>query len=407
MKNFPDHNQFDELEKRLQSYTEQPDDLVWENIDAALRPSRTLLWLPWVDYLTSSVSIFLCALAINAIQLNYIFLNSDIIIEKKAATPHHKTFENNGPLEKNTNTENQNHPPSPRLASKNSLFSRNDSEPQDKVVFSNATEFMAETDTQSLSHSTEPNEISLNTPSTDTLFVPTVEVPKDSLTQNQQVTKQSTRIQKRRPAFYAHVTPSLSFQRTIPVGSDEVVVQEISNASILSSERFGISLDIGVQGFISKRFEYYGGLSLYHQNQTLKFSYQQGNQVNVESSGDNRYTVTPKLLQGVVNYEMLNLGLQAGILYNLYGKTLTHKIGAGVSYQQGLKKTDSESYKNSESSYFSYQVFYRNEIRVSSRVRVFVQPVFMQSIRVREKLDAPFNLKPYRAGIGFGILYDF
>ena len=45
MKNFPDHNQFDELEKRLQSYTEQPDDLVWENIDAALRPSRTLLWL--------------------------------------------------------------------------------------------------------------------------------------------------------------------------------------------------------------------------------------------------------------------------------------------------------------------------------------------------------------------------
>ncbi len=104
---------------------------------------------------------------------------------------------------------------------------------------------------------------------------------------------------------------------------------------------------------------------------------------------------------------MLNLGLQTGILYNLYGKTLTHKIGGGVSYQQGLKKTDSESYKNSESSYFSYQVFYRNEIRVSSRVRVFVQPVFMQSIRVREKLDAPFNLKPYRAGIGFGILYDF
>ncbi len=146
MKNFPDHNQFDELEKRLQSYTEQPDDLVWENIDAALRPSRTLLWLPWVDYLTSSVSIFLCALAINAIQLNYTFLNSDIIIEKKTATRHHKTFENNGPTEKNTNTENQNRPPSPRLASKNRFFSRNDSEAQDKVALSSAREFTAATD---------------------------------------------------------------------------------------------------------------------------------------------------------------------------------------------------------------------------------------------------------------------
>jgi hypothetical protein len=183
------------------------------------------------------------------------------------------------------------------------------------------------------------------------------------------------------------VTPSLSFQRAIPVGSDEVVVQELSSSSILSSERFGISLDIGVQGFISKRFEYYGGLSLYHQNQTLEYSYQQGNQVNVESSGDNRYTVTPKLLQGVVNYQMLNLGLQTGVLYNLYGKKLTHKIGAGVSYQHGLKKTDSESYKNSESSYFSYQVFLskrnQRQFACESVCSACVHAVYSRSRKIR------------------------
>ena len=405
MKNFPDHDQFDELEKRLQGYTEQPDDLVWENIDAALRPSRTLLWLPWVDHLTSAVFIFFFFLATNAIQLNYAILNSDIIIENKTAAGRHKTLEKNGPREKNTNTENQQRSLSSRLDSQNNFFSWNDS--QVAVDINNSREFTPLRDTQSLSQVTEQNDISLNTPSTDTLRVPTGEVPKDSLTQNQQLTKLLTRTPKRRPAFYANVTPSLSFQRAIPVGSDEVVVHALSGGSILSSERLGISMDIGVQGLISNRFDYYGGLSFYRQNQTLKYSFQEGNQVDVESAGENRYTVMPKSSQGLVNYKMLNLGLQTGILYNLYGKKLTHKIGAGLIYQHGLKKGSSESYKNSESSYFSYQVFYRNEIRVSSRVRVFVQPVFIQSIRVREKIDAPFNLKPYRAGIGFGVLYDF
>jgi hypothetical protein len=204
-----------------------------------------------------------------------------------------------------------------------------------------------------------------------------------------------------------NLTPSLSFQRAIPATSDDVIVQELSHVSILSAERLGISLDLGVQGFLTKRLEYYSGLSIYHQNQTLKYFYQKDNQAIVESAGGKGYTVTPKSSEGFVNYEMLNLGVQAGILYNLYGKKLSHKIGAGLSYQHGFKNSNSESYNNSESSYFSYQVFYRNEARISSRVRVFVQPVFIQSIRVNEELKAPFNLKPYRAGIGFGILYDF
>ena len=102
-----------------------------------------------------------------------------------------------------------------------------------------------------------------------------------------------------------------------------------------------------------------------------------------------------------------NVGVQAGLLYKLYGKNPSHKIGGGLSYQQGFLKGNSEEYQNSESSYVSYQLFYRSEVRVGTRVRVFIQPTFLQSFQVREKLDAPFNLKPYRAGIGFGIIYDF
>ena len=230
----------------------------------------------------------------------------------------------------------------------------------------------------------------------------------DSIVQKQEEVTSSKRIPKRRHKYYMSVTPSLSFQRAIPV-SDEIVVNDFLNSSVLSGERFGFSIETGIQGYLSKRWEYYGGISFYKQNQSIKYSYQVNNQVEVESSGDKDYTVTPKTLEGSLNYEMTNLGLQAGVLYNLYGRTkaLRHKIGAGLQYHHGLMESEAGGYKNSASSYISYQIFYRNEVRVGKRWSVFVQPVFTQSFIVNEKSDAPFNLKPYRAGVGFGVLYDF
>ena len=70
MKNSPDHDPFNDLEKRLERYIEQPDSLVWENIDAALRPNRIALWLPWVDYITSGVSALLFTLLFISINAN-------------------------------------------------------------------------------------------------------------------------------------------------------------------------------------------------------------------------------------------------------------------------------------------------------------------------------------------------
>jgi hypothetical protein len=413
MKNFPDHDQFDELEKRLRSYSEQPEDLIWENIDAALRPNRTLFWVRWLDYFALTILIFACVLAINAAQSNQALLTSAIVNESESLRHNHQR--NQLPLKQKEQKKENGNSDIYEGTSVNPFVSRE--------IFYNADKVELETQvnasrkakipptsdtTQALSQLIHEEEIFLAMLRADTLIVPSVDMPVDSLTQNQNAAKQPKRIaKKRRPALYATVTPSLSFQHAIPLSNDEIIVNGLSDVSILSAERFGISLDVGLQGSISKRFEYYGGLSFYHQNQVLKYSFQSGDVVSVESSGDNSYTVTPKSFVGSINYEMLNLGVQAGILYNLYGKTLTHKIGAGLGYQNGFKKSNSGAYENSESGYFSYQVFYRNEVRVRPRLRFFVQPVFTQSIQVREQLDAPFNLKPYRAGIGFGILYDF
>jgi hypothetical protein len=203
------------------------------------------------------------------------------------------------------------------------------------------------------------------------------------------------------------VTPLLTFHRAVPTGYDGVVVTDFSNPGILSAERFGLGADIGVQGTITKRLEYYGGLSFYKQNQTLRYTYQSGNETTLESGGDTDYIVFPKLTTGNINYAMQNIGLQAGMLYHLYGEKLAHKVGLGISYQRGLIKSNAETYENADSRYFSYQIFYRNELRVSQKLRFFVQPTFIQSFHHGEKLNAPFHLSSYRAGIGAGMLYDF
>jgi hypothetical protein len=102
---------------------------------------------------------------------------------------------------------------------------------------------------------------------------------------------------------------------------------------------------------------------------------------------------------------MLNMGANAGLLYYLRGKKLAHKVGAGLSYQYGSKKIASEVYDNSSSQYLFYQLFYRNELQLNNRLTFFIQPTFSQSIFVNQKLEAPFKVKPYRAGLGLGLLY--
>jgi hypothetical protein len=105
---------------------------------------------------------------------------------------------------------------------------------------------------------------------------------------------------------------------------------------------------------------------------------------------------------------MKNGGASAGVLYHIRGKKLMHKLGAGLQYQKGLVNPQGEySYNNASSSYLNYQLLYRMEYSLSRRTSVFLQPQFVHSLVADEALREPFEIKPYRAGLGFGLLYHF
>ncbi len=206
--------------------------------------------------------------------------------------------------------------------------------------------------------------------------------------------------------FYLSLTPSLAFQKVIPDGGDALIVQGFEHRSPLSVKRFGFAVDAGFQRDINRILGFYGGLSFYRQQQQLTYYYYDRDADVTRVADSWTFEITRLQHTKTFDYTMTNIGVRSGLLITLKGDKLKHKFGAGLLYMQGFGKK-SGSYNNRRSDYLSYQLFYRNEIRVNDHFSWFVEPTFAYSFISREKLAEPFVLKPYRAGIGVGVLYRF
>jgi len=198
--------------------------------------------------------------------------------------------------------------------------------------------------------------------------------------------------------LYLSVTPSLSFQKIIPGSNDDIIIQGLANRSPFSVKRFGFAIDAGLQYDLNKIFGFYGGLSFYHQQQQLTYNYYDKS-AQVTRVGDGwTFDIDRPQHSKTFDYTMTNLGAQGGVMVTLKGEKLKHKFGAGLNYTHSL---------NSPASYLAYQLFYRNEIKVNEKLSWFVEPMFTYSFIANEKLNEPFRLKPYRAGITGGVVYRF
>lgn len=203
--------------------------------------------------------------------------------------------------------------------------------------------------------------------------------------------------------YYSTVTPVLSYFKISPRVGDETVVTGIESRPVFSSERFGWFAEAGIQLRTEKKWQAFAGLSFYHQRQTFSYGYQDGEMKNVPGSGDSEVELEPVTKIGELRYNMTNLGIHSGLLYHLKGKKLKHKLGLGLSFHQGIGSREG-NYHNGASAYGQYHLFYRNEYTLNHQFSVFVQPHFSHSILVREKLEGPFLLTPFVAGLGLGVV---
>lgn len=409
MKNSPDRPFNDKFEKRIASYSEIPDDVVWKNIDNALRPNRMLVLMAWWDRATGAAFILLLlGIAFASSQndsqedeYSHSVINQPIgNTPKKLSTDKKREARDSVPGRsmdpgKKDNTNIQ----IPDLSLKQFIvgenvgpnFAPNDSSKMRKGVVSGV-------------RSLEPAEVLIEQPSIDSLSH--AEIVEKTASEKAEEETSSKRLLNKLKIFVA-ATPMLNFHKVVPIAGDGIGITGVESSSVLSSDRLSISFSAGLQGYISPRLEYYGGITFFHKRTLMRYSLL-SEEIVMEVDPGSMYSITPKHSVIEVESSTNNFGLQGGVLFHLYGKILMHKIGAGLLYDNSFGNFSSEEiYKPYRSSHLSYQLFYRNEIVINRRLKFFVQPTFTNAFYVDEKLNGrPFKLKPYSAGIGFGAIFQ-
>jgi hypothetical protein len=416
MKNLPDNEWMKELEGRLRSYNEQPDEAVWDAIAQTVQPQREAAVWKWLEYAGSGAVVLLAIfLLTNGGEESGLVLNA---VEKTDA----KILGENTitAITRSTNSSFTNAAKEDVGLQKNKNERTNSSQVRNLPI--------AIADKMSIENSAVVTVLDLSAAELDNSFASTNEMPRTAvdtilttkenvkadtvappIKKNEQERAKSKT--KRKPlTLYAQLTPSLSYYAVQPFGSDEVAISSFNSSSVLSSDRFGFAGEVGIQRKLSRKFIYTVGLTLYQQTQTLRYQTVSQSQLKILNSPSEpfSYSTIPQHNEHTVRYDMVNAGLTAGLLYELKNAGLFHRIGLSGSYQQGVKKsTEASTYSNAKSSYAFYTILYRIEYPVNEKLTFYVQPTFTRSLNVNENLAEPFSLKLSRAGIGVGLVFDF
>lgn len=419
MKNLPDDELFHALESRLRNYSDEPDDEVWNNVADELSSSRERNRIFWIDRLAA---VFFVA------ALGFLF---------------YPVQRGDGPLTpaKNAKDQTVSNPGKPEAGSITATINQ---EKNMSRAGEHGADFTSEREeTRAVKQFIKPRpvwmpESNTNDPrlagsvsslllddkrvnievrgmaatATDSVAVESCnsispEDLADTVTESDEI-PQKRRKRKSSVTVYTLLTPVLSFNHASPHSNDDVVVDQVHSPPVLSLDRFGISMEAGIQGVISRRWQYLAGLMYYHQSHNIAYDQLSANNPKLTSLENMHYELRPGTSEHSFDYSMHNVGVQAGILYTLKQHGLYHKAGVILQYQHGLMNASANApYHNAASDYLNYQLLYRVEYRVNSTMNVFLQPSFTHSLIVNESLEAPFDLKQSRAGIGIGIVYSF
>lgn len=410
MKNLPEDELFNALEDRLRNYQEDPDDNVWKEIRTAL-PSREPEWVIWTNRIAAGFLLFSLVFLLFPERVEYTSVTatkanttpgastysgrSDSIYERpviERLAGQHRESDSSGMKKEFTNysaladvTTNTSVPPveiAIGLTDKVAAVSGSLSAPIDGSQVC-----------EKKNEDTVP----------DSVLLPKREVHQAPV-QVESSKKKPTR--KSAITLYSMITPLLSFHKVSPNSNDNIVIESMHNPPVLSVRRLGVSMEVGIVGRINPRWQYTAGLSYYHQSHNVAYQ-QQGNAI-ITSEDNMSYQIVPGTIENSFDYTMHNVGVQTGILHTLTQRGLIHKAGVLIQYQHGLSSaSQNEAYNNATSHYLNYQLLYRVEYKLSSKVSFFMQPTFTHSLISKESLQAPFRIKQTRAGIGVGIVYSF
>ena len=245
----------------------------------------------------------------------------------------------------------------------------------------------------------------INTPSgSDTLTAFAITTP-DSVLYLKTIVVAKEQLRARRLRVYGLLTPSMTFHHVNPSTSDDVMFQKLNSPGVLSSERFSISAEGGVLFPLANRLQVFTGLTYYHQSMDLSVEQLMPGVTNIPSRNSLDFNFQPNTSATTINYRMQNIGIVAGMSYVISVGQIVHHLGGALQYEYGIIGRDGENDNASSPNFLNFRIFYRAEYGLNERLSIFVQPTFTRSLLSDDVMNASLRVKQSRAGIGFGFLY--
>ena len=409
----PEKDNWDELRNRLQNYSEEPDDS-WEKISSTL--SSTEVKSSAAKYWVASILVGVVSLLIPFTLMDY--QTGRAIIQE--AIPN-STITENIEVEKPQvikATEKESNTQSTIKSASTNATKENHAKKIERSKGSHMEPKSSDINDMPLEKTESPTALNEIIPSMNAQTVLSEEITSDSISQKlgnskeaidstQKVVKPIIIKEKKKSSltYYASITPALNYYSITSKEAINGRVNGFDSKGIFSTDRFGVEAEFGIQFPIHKRLEFFSGLTYYYQNQKLNYKFIHSDMLDVEKVEESlTYIITPRQSSQGIIYQMNNIGLNLGMLYEInQRRELSQQAGLSILYQFGLSQNGS-SYENRSSSYWGYQLSYRMTFDLGSK-KFFVQPSLLNLIGSKENLSEPISIRATRAGIGMGLVF--
>ena len=213
--------------------------------------------------------------------------------------------------------------------------------------------------------------------------------------------------------IYFTIMPTFGYQRIKSNSTDNIIIESIAKISAFSMDRLGVRAELGVEDPITEKIKVFGGLVFYQRKQTIDYTERQVESTEVTQGPDGEIIIVPKFanVQKSFEYDVQNLGLQVGVIYQLSKKKLLQTMGTGFEFHVALNKLNQNEqipeFTNNPSAYVFYNFYYRLQYPAEGRLKAVFQPTLNYSFYIDQNLNAPFYIKPYGLGLNVGCTYNF
>jgi hypothetical protein len=202
---------------------------------------------------------------------------------------------------------------------------------------------------------------------------------------------------RRNSSFYFLAMPTLGYQQLSPVRDDGIFIDSYERVASFSPRRLGIRLEAGWEKQISPHLAMDVGVLYFQRQQTIGYTYNDSLHYEVTPVDNTTltYELTAMSIPGSFDYEVQNIGALLGLNYTIETGLFIQKLGVAVEVHKNMKR---------DAFYLFGDVYYRLSYRIRPRLDLMLQPGLNYSVKLVEKLNAPFYVKPYGLGLSVGLM---